>query len=302
VDTASCAADRTIELDAELAHVWRNLRLTIAASRATFGRSRGTIVVELGDGPTHYQSGLDGRPERIVLQRRSSIWGSWGAFALAHEYGHAVHAAALGGLVPTGADCAEHSLYSLETLGCAYSEGFADFHAVATRGAATGMVQYLEGNQGYLDARAITGGEVDGARIESSVAAFLHDLLDPPNESYDAVALPGRYLADVIASCWVSPLYAGSGGRAAGVDHLTYCLERRIDRTVTGSPLWFATRYPDPTVFRESAAEPLGWSASQIRAVWVRDLYAGLGPGTTTISPSPLPPPEDRPCGGTIKC
>lgn len=120
----------------------------------------------------------------------------------------------------------------------------------------------------------------DGSLVEGAVAAFFFDLRDPANEPADPVAYPYSYLTAAIKTCRV---YANTISGSTmwvipdGIDFLTYCLENRIDPAVTGSSVFFTDRdnflYGDPTDFMESASEPAGWSASDLRSLWTSLLY-----------------------------
>jgi hypothetical protein len=216
------------------------------------------------------------------------VWGPLGIFVAAHEYGHAVHERALGGNVAGGQCPSPHYIDGAHNLQCAYSEGFANFHAVATRradlrneGESDWAIEQNFNYPGWVyEHGSPVSPSTDGSIIEGAVAAFLYDLVDAPDwpdspfntadGDDDSVTFPGSYLADIIRTCNV--LYS-SWTRADGIDHLIYCLEQQVDPAVTGSQMYFPTRSSDPFNQTEAAAEPPGWSVAVIRALWTRNLY-----------------------------
>lgn len=247
------------------ASTWSKMLPTVQASRALLSRSRGLVTIQYD--PSVAGSWYSRNTDRITIGTQG-VYGYWGRFTIAHEYGHAVHQAALGGGPSTSSACDVHQLDSVEDLTCAFVEGFADWHGFLA-GTTTVYLATLEANGWYSVG--------DGSRIEGAVAAFLYDLWDAPTsggsqpEPHDTAQLPGSYIADIVRTCEV--LTTGVWGRASGVDHLVYCFERQVDPAVTGSGVYFPSRFIDPTQQRESAIEPGSWSQASVRRAWRRNLY-----------------------------
>ena len=201
------------------------------------------------------------------------IWGGYGIFAVAHEYGHAMHEKLLGGVAWFAADlCAGHEPDVLTDLGCAYNEGWADYYGMATQtmiyaSQITPDPRFtavrFESNY-YHDA-----GE-DGSIDEGTVAAFFNDLLDPSNESHDDIDLSGQDLYEVMGSCRVRE--GNVFIDPSGIDHLIWCLEAAVDGVITSGDDYFPSRDPHPT--QENQPDH-AWDKDDIRTLWLRNLYGG---------------------------
>lgn len=264
-----CGQQIPVRAAYKMSHVFMTMSETIENSRSFFQEERGKMHTHLEwDVENSYYCGpifdplepwcSDGGDDTIVIMDTfgsddpgdTDVGGLGGDFTVAHEYGHAVHEKALGG---NEGGCSEpHSVPEAISLQCAYSEGFADYHA-----AAVGFPGYYYFESTYADESD------DGSIIEGAVAAFLFDLTDPANESHDNVDYPGSYVADVIKTCEVD------GDRADGIDHLIACFQREIP-SYAG---YFETRDDPPSSFSESASEPSGWNHTDIIKLWRENLY-----------------------------
>ena len=268
VDDYGCQAVWfSIEMPSMDSHVFANMKdLVIPASRSFFGRSRGQILVDLDpnvDVSYYQKQGWPSGLEYIKL-RHSAVWGSGGLRTQSHEYGHAVHEKALGGNVASGSCPSPHYVSGYYNLQCAYSEGFANYHAAATMGTAAEWTTTFENytSSSWFDP---TG---NGATSEGTVAAFLYDLTDPANETWDTVQYPGSYIADLIISCQI---LRNTWGRANGIDFLIYCLENTVDPTIRDT---YFVRPPYPAISQQHTATlPTGWSRDAIRRLWKKNLF-----------------------------
>jgi hypothetical protein len=118
----------------------------------------------------------------------------------------------------------------------------------------------------------------DGSIMEIAVAGFLLDLTDPynPEELWDTIELPVRYVGDIIIGCQVLVDRSGWGARswqrANGIDELIYCFENSMSAAGSG---YFATRHPILRAVdqRHSVPTPPGWNAAAIRELWLQNLY-----------------------------
>jgi hypothetical protein len=119
----------------------------------------------------------------------------------------------------------------------------------------------------------------DGARIETTVAAFWYDMVDGPSDpdgfsnetgvDDDHVTWPGGYVSDVISKC--SVLLAGTWiGKMDGIDEFIYCAEHDIAGPRAANPFGSFRSFSS---FQETAAEPTGWSAATVRSLWRYNLY-----------------------------
>lgn len=140
---------------------------------------------------------------------------------------------------------------------CAYSEGFANYHAEIL------SFNYFD----FENSDYSYDGTSDGSIVEGAVASFMIDITDPANESFDNLNLPGSYISDIIETCEVD---AYGWRRGDGIDHLVACFEQVIPDYSN----YFTNRTTVPTNFRESITEPSGWNATEILRLWRRNLYA----------------------------
>lgn len=255
------------------ARVYANLALTRSGASAFFGASRSFINVHVYSSfpdSTGYYRGDD----RIVIGGTDQVWGDFGAWVTAHEYGHAYHNDALWGNETPGG-CGLHFIDTESDLGCAYSEGFADYFGVVTRSDVDFYSTSMEENHFFPGciSRASTfphgcsGQSLEGSVIEGAFAAVLFDLTDAGVEPHDSVAAPGSYVRDVIRTCEVK--YASSNWRRAnGTDEIVFCLENSIDPDG-----YLSVRGVTPEDYFESATESGGWTAARVRKIWKWNLY-----------------------------
>ena len=180
----------------------------------------------------------------------NQVWGDFGEVVQAHEYGHAIHARALGGAF---SGCSQRlGLEEPTSLYCALGEGVATFiGAVARRNFETAGAAHA----GYVAGYAAPFGQ-DGSIIELAVASMFWDAWEGSS---------GSFLADVYRSCTVQ------GGTPNGVDHFVYFLEGSIYSTIINDLRYFPTRSVRPTSMTVSALPPAGWMPG-FRGVWEGDL------------------------------
>lgn len=254
--------EQAIGTNAKLGRAFDEMNFAIKQGKQDFGRTRDSVSAQLSDGSSSY---YDIGDDKIILEK-SGIAGEWAIFITAHEYGHAYDAKALGG---TGdGNCPEpHYLSGAHNLTCAFVEGFVDFYAGWTRrDLSSSEYSYpdnFENNICYPAGNG-TGDPDDGSLIEGAVAAFLFDLVDPANESHDAAAFPGSYLADVWATC------AGGGIRADRIDWAIWCYEDQVDGNSYNT--YFPNSYA-PSGQSHSATRPSNWSQQAVRDLWLENLY-----------------------------
>lgn len=291
------------------ARVWSSLLPTISRAFSEFQRIRPKIKVDIVNPPSPTQAGNVYSPLRdSIAIDTNSVWGQFGHFIVAHEYGHAFHWVALGGY-PAFGSCGPGGIHyrsGAYSLQCALREGFANFFAAFVlqdsivgewedifesahlgpfqSGTGLGPGYWCENKSepGLCAASAYT---TDGARNETAVAGFLYDIADDaatnngtPGVDDDAIqALGAKWIGDVIATCEV--LEGGQWVRNNGIDHLTYCFERTLGGYQSAG--YFPTRVTAAQDWRTTAATPSGWSARQIKSTWQMNLYVH----------GPLPPP-----------
>jgi len=306
---------------ARAGRLWANTLATIRSSATRFDHSRPRIDVRV-ENP-------DGNPNRAAYYRsedrirvgENRIWFQDGFFVAAHEYGHAFHERAIGGIGTASGQCppAGHWLNGAYNLQCAYTEGFADFYAAfVLQDSIVGFREdlfefphdtaygrwgsYLPYGRWCLQSTSYnfcSSGQFTGkgSLAEAAVAAFLYDLADgsgtanyPPGWDDDGVAVGAAWIGYVINSCEV--LENGQWVRNNGVDHLAYCFEQRLG-DASGSYRqqgYFSTRYGSPSGWRTPGAPAPPVGAEAIKLLWQGNLYPH--------GPFDPPPPLNVSIGG----
>jgi hypothetical protein len=255
-------------------HVYANLDRDIRQSDAFFGAQRPKITVRVE--PAAYSTYDWHSTQQLIIDTTtdttyptSQVWGYYGQFVQAHEYGHAFQYH----LEPTVKqayyyDCPNPHDMNISTYhGCALAEGFPDYYAVAVAGSYTGY--YLTDIE---SGRYSPASPANGSRTEGAVASFLYDLTDPANETHDQTAYSGFYLAEVLRTCEV--YVGGAWVHQRGSDHLVYCLMN----AVTDASQFSRISGGVPTAVREGATEP---EASATRNPKIRKNYQKNLFGTT---------------------
>jgi len=270
-----CGSTVPVDAYSSTSHVFSRMNITIDRSENFFQRSRSKIPVNLSftEGSFYRREGWGGGDplyggDYIVINESDSRFSNpAGNRIIAHEYGHALHDKELGGN-EGGCDGEDHYLNGALSLPCAYSEGFAQYHASVTIDNDNPFISEIEDNVYYPASpeNSASGPLDDGSIIEGAVAAFLHDLTDPANETHDQVDYPGEYVAEIIETCTVS---ASLSQRANGVDHLIACFQQSIPNY----SIYFPNRVNPPSDFQEGASEPSGWDAGDIDLLWKTNLY-----------------------------
>jgi hypothetical protein len=260
-------------------------------------------------------------PEIRIYASYHTVFGEFGIYAAAHEWGHMWHD---GYLIPPGAsngltrlysDCARHHTpFHKTSFACAFAEGFANWYAVVVRGGdlPTWTTQ-LENNHYYVNCQS--GAQIgpisvictdDGSIVEGAIQSFLYDLTDGGyGEAHDAVQFPPIQVTNVIGSCTVRRPNTSSNIPYNGVDHLIYCMEGRAPYMVRvngASMTFFDTRLSSawPTAALGSS---LAYGSDALRKVWLVNLYSkrpGVGnnptPSQMNQTPGDDPPTEPEPC------
>jgi hypothetical protein len=250
-------------------YVFVNAAIAAANGRTFFGRSRPILTYWLDHAPEAGQLADYSPGDDDIEMYTNDYLFSRGIFVAAHEYGHAFNEKALGGI--RGGGCpSQHYIDSLSNFGCAFSEGFADYYAAATRGPEAAYYDRFDSPHAFSQ----------GAASEQAVAAFYFDVTDPVGSgaeaAWDVIQYPGSYMAQLIETCEeFSGLSAITVGwnRARGVDAIIYCMERFLDPQVR-TAYFFAGNDRLIYDFREGATEPGGTTqASDVRRAWLHNLY-----------------------------
>ena len=124
-----CGFSFDLFMESERAHVFTNMRIARAGSQSLLAVSRGPLTVKL-DTFSGYLRSSDEVHIKTGAEPVSHVWGGFGPFVAAHEYGHAVHHTALGGLGHFDLCPIPHFVNGAHNFGCAVKEGFANWHAI----------------------------------------------------------------------------------------------------------------------------------------------------------------------------
>jgi hypothetical protein len=296
VEYPGCAWLGDYQVGSGRGKVWHNMLSILGTTEQAFNQSRSflDVVVSTSSGCTGYFH--SGSTDWVQICS-DHFWGEDGRFNTAHEVGHAFHNGALGGI--QGSCSGPHYILAAHSLECALLEGFANFFAIAVEGdSIPDLDSAYEWNWAVSDAHDwketlypdLDEGEwcddlqfpcpsgpwtTDGARAELAVATFLHAV---------AAEYGAAFVGDVLEVCQVR--VSGTWYQAHGIDHLIYCLERRVED------------YPADGYFPTRGVQPNDWSASiSLPGGWDADVIEGLGkPRLYPIPPDP-PGPPDPPSG-----
>lgn len=251
-----CGTTQQAILTSDVARVYAIMSQVARDANLSFGYGRPQVLAEVlsGSGGAFYSPSED----RITF-RSSSIVGEFGRFVIGHEYGHAYHHNAMGGLNPSYSDnCSPHSLNAPSSYGCALSEGFADFFGTTLTGALLGS----------FEANLYRPNSSPQPKTEGVVAAAFLDVFDAANETHDNAEWSGSYLPRLVGTC----LYQSSGImlRASGIDHVTYCLEQDVDPFTASL---YSSERNIPSSWSHGATLPPTWSKSAARPLWYTNLF-----------------------------
>jgi len=235
VSASACGTVPTYNIDANNLTVFEHLSNTVQnADYSYFGRIRPHADVRLEQTNARNNSYYSSSEDAIHLLV-FHVSDDFGAFLQAHEWGHAFLEKAFGhndqGARAATDACTNHQVDAPSDPYCAYSEGFADYHSVVTYPTTTFNIEQT---------RYVLSHQGQGQSIEGSVAAYFLDITDgtDPNER-DAVALPGKWLADVLSACEYTPFPFGGVREVAG---WRKCFENqsgiRFNPAVTFPPGW----------------------------------------------------------------
>ena len=193
-------------------------------------------------------------------------------FLAAHEYGHAYHHKALGGLWRTVEPCS-YSTTQEKSYECALQEGFAHYTGVIGSEAVGGLLgrsitlqQCFEDVERCFGVLPLKNGRK--GRISAYVAALFVDLTDDRWEKGDWTEYPGRYVAEVFKTCRAQRLTVGWEDRS-NVSDIVWCLEKMVTRSVHKEV------FPDLPLtleIEEEAMEPPDWRIGDIRRTWEMNL------------------------------
>jgi hypothetical protein len=323
--TGTCGGSNMVTANMYMAQAFLSMLRTVEGHYRAFGQPvPRRIPVSLNEtGATHYFYSV---PEIRMYASYQILFGEFGAYAAAHEWGHMWHdkylipPGANNGLIRYYSGCpTEHTPAQRTTLPCAFGEAFANWYAVVVReGEVPTWKQHLEEN--YHHKTCQNGSKVgnitlvcvdDGSIVEGAIHSFLYDLSDgTQGETHDQVQFTPLQVASAVGSCTVRLPNASSNIPYKGVDHLIYCMEGRAPYMVrvNGVAMTFFNTRPSSEWPQSALGSSLALSSDQLRKVWLVNLYSkrpGVGNNPTPASmdqipgeeePLPEPEPEPDPC------
>lgn len=318
--TGACGGSNMVVANMYMAQVFLNMLKTVEGHHRAFGQPvpRHIPVALNESGQTAYYYAV---PEIRMYASYQIVFGEFGIFAAAHEWGHMWHdkhlipPGAPNGLVRYYGNCGnEHTPYNKTTQACAFGEGFASWYALVARdGDLPTRRSQVESNHYYLECQngARIGNIIvtctdDGSIVEGAIQSLLYDLSDGvQGEAHDAVQFPPLQIANVVGSCTVRLPNAGSNIPYNGVDHLIYCMEGRspYQVRVNGASMTFFNTRSSSAWPTSALGAGLAYSSDAFRKAWLVNLYSkrpGVGTNPTPAQldqiPGEGPPAEPEPC------
>lgn len=269
-DFNECVSE-TIEVHStqdEMAHLFSNFRSVIPLTRSFFGHTRPVIGVNLSSTAaiSRYVTGDD----RITIARNggnAAVWDSYGRFTAAHEYGHALHETAFGG-IHRFLDCPSTHYFGLySNLGCAWVEGFASFVAWAVWTPQIDDPRWAPA----AGTNPWRNSALPGTVAEADVASLLYDVVDHESSPSDSVAVAGSYLMALIKECRKSGIFSS---RVDGADHLAACLERGTIDNATQDTYLVPIRGMRLSGIDPNVPNSVGIVATQARRLWLWKFFS----------------------------
>lgn len=306
-----CGSSESLVLMGHDGVLHEGITLAGQGGQALFGARRSRIGWKYtSEERSYYRSGGWGMSERIFFRTTyaSNYWfGGWVSFIAGHEYGHA-YQESFGGMPSADSGCDVHDFQTLETLECAFREGWADYFSAATMPPhpKNGLEYYYNFRDGY---DLYDSGHTDGSRVEGAVAGFLVNLTGHVSGAGSiSPVVPGTYVHDVQRYCehetynpWV---FQHTWQRRTGIDHVVYCMENSVSLSGLTASNYFTSRNRRPRKQRNGVSAP---GRDLIRTRWMRSLYNQTWtppPSSTYPEPEPEPEPGDEcvPSGTEVTC
>jgi hypothetical protein len=325
--TGSCGGSNTITANMYMSQLFINLLKTVEGHYRAFGTYPDRIPAALnqtGETSYHYQT-----PEVRIYASYRMVFGEYGVFVAAHEWGHMwqdrtlYHGSAdvKNGLMRYYDNSCplQHPPESKTNFGCALGEAFADWYAVLVRASDLPTWKtHLESNYYYRNCypgyseRGVVVCTDDGAITEGALHAFLWDLSDgSTDEPHDRLQFTPATIANVVKGCLVHPANAGPNQWIAynGADHLIWCMDGRspYEMKINGITSTFFNARSRSVWADDSLGPLLTLRDDRFRRLWLVNLYSkrvGDNPVFTAADevpsePAPEPNPEPEPCYST---
>ncbi|MCE2399192.1 MAG: hypothetical protein J4F34_09245 [Gemmatimonadetes bacterium] len=296
---SDCGRLKIVDVEPDWYVPWRHLNIGGERISKHFWHYRENPVDWSVNFDKSYTSRYNPITDKITL-RASFTREDQALYVASHEYGHALHHKALGGLWWTGDrswdfwdwGCFSHQLDDDISVRCALLEGFAQYAGVI-------------GSDGYRrecfehfgDPTKPVRDSIPGWRlcrkeaphgqkpkIEGHVAALFLDLTDADNERGDWTTYSGVYIAMVFKTCkvknryWVGwtlltgNIYIYKWWKRINVSNIVWCLERQVDIPVHEEVFPYIKTPRDVTTRGAERYEPEDWNLADIRVTWQNNL------------------------------
>lgn len=246
-DPSDCGNKQSVGGPRTLFMPWKNLKRVAPRVRGHFG-IRPFQRVDWATNLSNERSSYSDTHHRITFGSQSYA-NSWTA---AHEYAHAMHAKALGGLWSTESGCRDHDIWVVSGYRCAFQEGFADYAANIGAG------------YGYNWETPPSNIDPD-PRMEGFIAALFWDLIDSANEGNDETTYLPSKIATAFKTCDVRVSYVWVDRN--DVSDFVWCLENQINNSL------HQRHFPGVLIPNDQrATRGSGWNAGDIRSTWLQNL------------------------------
>ena len=197
---------------------------------------------------------------------------------VAHEYGHALHEKALGGLW-SAASCYGRGVHLPSSYKCALQDGFASYAGIVGSGGHwEDCFEHLGTPKAPEKPGWCRGISHDRrAEIEAWVVALFVDLIDD-NDDYrddDWAELSGHFVAEVFKTCQTKqekPAWPDRWESRDDVSDIVWCLEDYIEPAYHKSDSVFDGIDAPEDVRRYPENNPPSWSRADIRLTWLQNL------------------------------
>ena len=282
---SDCGRLKTIQVEPHWYVPWRHLNVGgERVSEHVWHYRENPVDWDVNFDEDYYTSRYNPFTDKITLWANFTREGR-ALYVASHEYAHALHHKALGGMWWVGLSCFNHFFSKITGVRCALQEGFAQYAgSIGSDGYYEDCFEHFGDptKPGRPDCRR----EADHGqkpKIEGHVAALLLDLTDDESERGDFTDYPGVYIAMIFKTCRVrnryrvgwTPLtgtiYVYKWWKRTNVSNIVWCLENQIDASVHEDVFPYIRT---PVNVRNGAKEyePGDWDILDIRAVWLKNL------------------------------
>ena len=300
---SDCGRLKTVSVEPKYYIPWRNLNVGGERISKHFGHWRDNPV-NWGVGfSAGYTSRYNPITDKITL-RANFTKERYALYVASHEYAHALHHKALGGMWWPGEsatdfwnwECFSHHFSKVTNVRCALQEGFAQYAGgIGADGYYDDCFEHFGDPTKRMPLRPVKDTvpwwwdcrkkayNRTKPKVEGHVAALLHDLTDDESERGDFTEYPGLYVAEIFKTCetrsryWVGwnpitrkNIYVYKWWARTNVSNIVWCLEEAIDKPTHEDVFWMVST--PVNVKHKAKNKPLDWNSLHIRSTWLKNL------------------------------